>query len=57
MLFRSLSIAGTALLIGSAYLGGLMVYEYGIGTARHSKEKWREAAEAAGATVPPRKEK
>jgi hypothetical protein len=48
---------GTVVLIGSAYLGGLMVYDYGIGVARHSKEKWREVAEAAGANVPPKEEK
>jgi uncharacterized membrane protein len=51
-----LSMIGTVMLIGSAYLGGLMVYDHGIGVARHSKEKWREAAENAGANVPPKKE-
>jgi uncharacterized membrane protein len=51
------SMIGTVVLIGSAYLGGLMVYDYGIGVARHSKEKWREVAEAAGANVPPKEEK
>src|SRR5205809_3276277 len=39
------SIVGTALLIGSAYLGGLMVYDYGISVARMSKKKWRKIAE------------
>jgi uncharacterized membrane protein len=48
-----LSVVGTALLVGSAYLGGLMVYEYGISVARMSKKKWREIAEAGGANVPP----
>jgi uncharacterized membrane protein len=53
----ALSIIGTILLFVSAYLGGLMVYDYGISVARHSKEKWRMAAEAAGANVPPAEEK
>jgi uncharacterized membrane protein len=48
-----LSLVGAALLIGSAYLGGMMVYEYGISVARMSKEKWRKIAEAGGANVPP----
>jgi uncharacterized membrane protein len=48
-----LSAIGTALLIGSAYLGGTMVYEYGISVARMSKLKWRKIAEAGGANVPP----
>src|SRR6184192_27701 len=38
----ALSIIGTLLLIGSAYLGGLMVYDHGINVARHSKHKWRQ---------------
>jgi uncharacterized membrane protein len=48
-----LSLVGTVLLIVSAYLGGLMVYEYGISVARMSKDKWREIAEAGRANVPP----
>jgi len=48
-----LSVVGTGLLVGSAYLGGLMVYEYGIRVARMSKKKKREIAEAGGANVPP----
>ena len=48
-----LSIVGTALLIGSAYLGGRMVYEYGINVVRMSKKKWRQIAEAGGANLPP----
>jgi uncharacterized membrane protein len=48
-----LSVIGTALLIVSAYLGGLMVYDYGISVARMSKKKWRKIAEAGGANVPP----
>jgi uncharacterized membrane protein len=47
-----LSVVGTALLVGSAYLGGLMVYEYGISVARMSKKKWRKIAEAGGANLP-----
>jgi len=53
----ALSLIGTILLIGSAYLGGIMVYNYGIGVARHSKIKWRHIAEASHANVPPAKEK
>jgi uncharacterized membrane protein len=53
----ALSIIGTALLIGSAYLGGRMVYEYGISVARMSKKKWRKIAEAGGANLPPEKGK
>jgi uncharacterized membrane protein len=49
----ALSIIGTALLIGSAYLGGLMVYDYGISVARMSKKKWRNIAEVGGANLPP----
>jgi len=48
-----LSVIGTGLLIGSAYLGGRMVYTYGISVARISKAKWRKIAEAAGANLPP----
>jgi uncharacterized membrane protein len=48
-----LSAIGTLLLIGSAYLGGMMVYEYGISVARMSKQKWRKIAEAGGANAPP----
>lgn len=47
-----LSIVGTVLLIASAYLGGMMVYEYGISIARMSKKKWRKIAEAGGANLP-----
>jgi len=48
-----LSILGTALLIGSAYLGGMMTYTYGISVARMSKDKWHKIAEAGGANLPP----
>ena len=48
-----LSAIGTVLLIGSAYLGGMMVYQYGISVARMSKKKWRKIAEAGGANLPP----
>lgn len=48
-----LSAIGTLLLIVSAYLGGMMVYEYGISVARMSKKRWRKIAEAGGAHVPP----
>ena len=48
-----LSAIGTFLLVASAYLGGMMVYEYGISVARMSMKKWRKIAEAGGANVPP----
>ncbi len=48
-----LSIIGTAVLITSAYLGGMMTYQYGISVARMSKKKWLKIAEAGGANVPP----
>ena len=48
-----LSIIGTVILIVSAYLGGMMTYQYGISVARMSKKKWRKIAEAGGANVPP----
>ncbi len=48
-----LSALGTLLLVGSAYLGGRMVYEYGISVARMSKQQWRKIAEAGGANLPP----
>ena len=48
-----LSFIGTGSLIGSAYLGGRMVYTYGISVARMSKTKWRKIAEAGGANLPP----
>ena len=47
-----LSAIGTVMLIGGAYLGGLMVYDHGIGVARMSKDKLRKEAERAGANVP-----
>lgn len=47
-----LSAAGVALLAVSGYLGGRMVFDYGIAVARHSKGKWRRIAEAGGARVP-----
>ena len=50
-----LSIAGTLVLVVSAYLGGRMVYAYGINVARLSKGKWRKVAESAGANVAPEK--
>jgi uncharacterized membrane protein len=48
-----LSAVGTVLLFGSAYLGGMMVYDQGIGVARESKHKWRKVAEAGKANLPP----
>jgi uncharacterized membrane protein len=52
----ALSAIGTLLLIGGAYLGGLMIYEHGVSVARRSKEKWRRIAEQGHASVPEKKE-
>jgi uncharacterized membrane protein len=48
-----LSGLATLLLVVSGYLGGRMVYDYGISVARQSKKKWRRIAEAGGANLPP----
>jgi uncharacterized membrane protein len=50
-----LSLIGTSILVISAYLGGRMVYEYGISVARLSKKKWRHIAAQGGANLPPEK--
>jgi uncharacterized membrane protein len=47
-----LSAIGVAILAVSGYLGGRMVYDYGIAVARYSKGRWRRIAEAGGARVP-----
>jgi uncharacterized membrane protein len=52
-----LSLIGTVLLVVSAYLGGLMVYSYGVSVGRMSKGKWRKMAERGGANLPEQKEK
>jgi uncharacterized membrane protein len=46
-----LSAIAVALLFPSAYLGGLLVYDHGIGVARTSKHYWRNVAIAGGARV------
>lgn len=46
------SFAGVVLLVVSAYLGSLMVFDHGIAVARVSKKKWREIAVRGGANVP-----
>ena len=51
-----LSLAGVVALGISGYLGGRMAYDYGIGVARMSKDKWRRLAEAGHANLPPAKE-
>jgi uncharacterized membrane protein len=48
-----LSTFATFLLLVSGYMGGRMIYAYGINVARLSKKKWREIAEEGGAAVPP----
>ena len=48
-----LSTVATVLLLISGYLGGRMIYSYGISVARLSKTKWRKIAKEGGAAVPP----
>jgi uncharacterized membrane protein len=48
-----LSGLATLLLLISGYLGGRMIYAYGISVARLSKKKWRKIAREGGAAVPP----
>jgi uncharacterized membrane protein len=50
--FIWLSALGTAFLLIAGYLGGRMVYAYGVSVARHTKEKWQRLAEEGGANVP-----
>lgn len=49
------SIGGILLVVVSAYLGSLMVFDQGISVARFSKKKWRHVAIASGARVPEEK--
>lgn len=49
------SVAGTVLLLAGGYLGSLMTFDHGVGVARLSKKKWRQAAVRAGAHVPDEK--
>jgi uncharacterized membrane protein len=49
----ALSALATLLLLVSGYLGGRMIYAYGISVARLSKKKWRKIAVEGGAAVPP----
>lgn len=51
-----LSAAAVLLLLVSGYLGGRMIYAYGINVARLSKGKWREIAAEGGAALPPQKD-
>jgi uncharacterized membrane protein len=46
-----LSLVATAVLVVSAYLGGRMVYAYGVSVARISKDRYRRLAQAGGARV------
>lgn len=47
-----LSMFGTLLLAISTYLGGQMVYSYGVSVARISQSKWGRAAAMARANLP-----
>lgn len=46
------SLAGTLLVLASAYLGSLLVFDHGIGVARFSKKEWRKRAIRDGSRVP-----
>jgi uncharacterized membrane protein len=48
-----ISAVATLLLLVSGYLGGRLIYAYGINVARLSKKKWREIAQEGGAALPP----
>jgi uncharacterized membrane protein len=50
-----LSCLGGILVLISAYLGGYMAYQHGIGVARFSKEDWKEMARDGHANLPPAK--
>lgn len=45
----ALSIISVILLLPSGYLGGLMIYDYGIGVGRTSKDYWKRVAQEGGA--------
>ncbi len=47
-----LTVLGNLLIAVSGYLGGRLVFHYGISVARHSKNQLRQRAEAAGAKLP-----
>lgn len=52
-----LLMAAAAVLVAvSGYLGGRMVYEYGVSVARLTKDHWRKVAEEGGAGLPGRRE-
>jgi uncharacterized membrane protein len=47
----ALSAAGTLVLFISGYLGGRMVFGFGVSVARLSKDKWRQIAEEGGSRM------
>jgi uncharacterized membrane protein len=48
----ALTLLADLILLVSGYLGGRMVFDHGISVARHSKDRLRRRAEAAGANLP-----
>jgi uncharacterized membrane protein len=48
----ALTLVANLILLVSGYLGVRMVFDHGISVARHSKDKLRQRAEAAGANLP-----
>jgi uncharacterized membrane protein len=51
----AVAILAVLMVFVSGYLGGLMVFDHGVGIARQSKEKWREIAERGNARLPQEK--
>ena len=48
----AINVVANAVLAVSGYLGGRMVFEYGISVARISKKKWRRIAQEGKARLP-----
>jgi uncharacterized membrane protein len=46
-----LSALGTLVLITSGYIGGRMVFGFGVSVARLSKDKWQQIAEEGGSQI------
>ena len=51
-MIRFAAVVVAAILLASAYLGSLMVFDQGIGIARMSKGKWRKLAVAGQSNTP-----
>ena len=49
----TLSVIANGTLVVAGWIGGRLIYHYGISVARFSKDEWRRVAEAGGAQLPP----